>query len=172
MIVAGIDPGLRSTGLAIIDAQGGPGLPELLHRATIRIERRDVEGQEAADLMARLLLARIAALPRLFLVSADLIALEAFEYRGYLPRRINTVANMGRLVGRVVHELSAGPIEVREIPAGTHKAGYPHDQRTLGRLLPSPLKNRHERDAFLVASCAAAMVRGQLRTPLLEEVGP
>lgn len=144
MNVAGVDPGLASSGLVLVVSEG-PALPALVARLTARAP--------GLDAMAAAVLAWLAEHP------AELVAVEGFEHRGWLGRTISTAPMMGRLVERVVAGARALGCAVVEVPAGVSKAGYPKAQRDLGRLLPLDLRNGHERSAYLAASVGAAFIR-------------
>jgi hypothetical protein len=156
MRILGIDPGLATTGLALV-RHNGPGQPELLAHGSARVD----EGPDRADRMLEAITQHIHSLRGI-----DLIAIESFAHRSYLttttgnPRPITTSPDMGRLIGRLIerltHRTQARVVEVSPVET---KRGYPHQATHLARLLPPALANRHERDAYLAASFAAAIRR-------------
>jgi hypothetical protein len=157
MIILGIDPGLGTTGLALV-RHTGPGQPDLLAHGSARVD----DGPDRADRMLEAIAKHIHAT----LSPADLIAIESFAHRSYLttttgnPRPITTSPDMGRLIGRLIerltHRTRARVVEVSPVET---KRGYPRQATHLARLLPPALANRHERDAYLAASFAAAIRR-------------
>lgn len=155
--ILGIDPGLRSTGLAVV-SDHGPGMPELVARLTVT----DPDGSNAN--MAAAVLSWIRAAERLS-GDIDLFAVEAFAHRAWLrtvdgrARRVPTSAEMGWLVGTIQARLQAANRRVVVIEPGVSKAGYPAAEKFRARLLPRGLRNRHERDAYLVAAAAITVAR-------------
>ncbi len=144
MRIIGVDPGLRRTGIALVEARG-PGLPKLSTRAMVRAQNLYA--------MAAAVLAWLEA------HRADVVAVEAFSHRGWLGRRVDTAPEMGRLLERVTAGATNLGFQVIEVDPAISKRGFPRNQRALGRLLPRSLRNKHERDAFLVASAAATLQR-------------
>lgn len=156
MIVCGIDPGLRSTGIAVVRSQG-PGLPELLDRATYRSDPASL------DDMAETVLGGLSDLMRWERHSVDLYAIESFAYRPWLPYRVRDSVEMGRMVERIGGFLRGLGCEVVEIGPEVSKAGWPRLERERKRLMPAELRNGHERDAAQVAYAASSRATTEAR---------
>lgn len=166
----GIDPGLRSTGLVLVHADG-PQLPRLLLNHTATTRQSDVAAPRDVARADRML----DAIWSWFETTAatqtiDAIAIERFDHRPWLTtragnaRRVATSPEMGRLLGRLIERFTAAGLDLIEIAPDVSKAGWPSLEEHRRPLLPHRLKNRHERDAYLVAGAGAALLRRRIRT--------
>lgn len=150
MIVLGCDPGLRTTGLALVRSEG-PGLPTLLARASARAPSGD---PDAIATMKRAVVIEVAGFVATF-ETPQIVGVERFAHRPWLPYRIRDAARMGALVEALGYELRALGLELLAIDPERSKAGWPKEEARRKRIMPAALKNRHERDAFACAAIAA-----------------
>lgn len=141
----GIDPGLRSAGYVALAGD------TIVHHATLR----PVEAWAKDTLFSREVMRREIA--RLIgLVSHDVLAIETYEDRPWLGRRVNRSVDMGWLCGR----LEAAFPDALWVPAAESKTGWPKtdDSKAWKRLVPE-LRNGHERSAYMVARWAQGIAR-------------
>lgn len=155
MRVLGIDPGLRHTAAALVDGTRLQGA----------ITRHDAARDGRA--MAAWVLGLVEAGLRDHHpggIGLELVAVERFAHQGWRGRRIDTGPQMGALVERIILLLE-GRVDLMLVNPEVSKAGYPGTEAERARLLPSELRNKHERDAFLAATTAQTLYRRLRATP-------
>lgn len=168
MIVVGVDPGARETGLVVISAGiGRLGSEQLVASLTIR---RDPGGDllEIPPAYLEDVIVAVSAAVREH--DADLLAVESLRkpnahHRGKLkpidPAGVMATAVVwGALVGRRYYTADATAVQAVAVPPGRNGslplAAYPEQLRPTRGLGRGADKLRHERSAFDVARRAPA----------------
>jgi len=152
MIILGIDPGLLSTGLGVIDSENG--VSRLLGTETVRTR----PNHPLPERLNRIHQGVSAAVARW---APEVVAVESL----FFAKNVRTAVLLAHARSAAILGASGGgiqvveysPLEIKQAVAGYGRAGKEQIQRMVEVILrpPEPLENEHISDALACALCHA-----------------
>ncbi len=163
MRIMGIDPGLASTGVAIID--GAKDL-ELLHSSVIRTEASQATPARLAIISDRLEEIEAQYKPRILAVETAFVRRDTPGSALSLGKVLGVILLMAHKRRLDIAEIT--PREIKETLTGNGNAGKMQIERAVSKWLrlKETLKPSHAADAAAVALTAAALTRAVNKTTL------